>query len=209
MLDRHGEAVEVPTQTVVASVRINGPEDAVVDCGRDLMVEIVARKCCVVDLDVDLDLVLQAVLLQEAVHRRDVVVVLVLRGLHRLGLDQQRTLESNRVFVLDDQIEEATELVHLTLHVSIEQRLVALASAPQHVVGAAELLGRAHAMGHLRGCIAKRSGVGVGGRASHESAVGEGVGGAPQQLDTGALHMASGEFDHLVEVATALCKRGT
>ena len=50
----------------------------------------------VVDLDVDLDLVLEAVALQEAVDRRHVVVVLVLGRLERLRLDEDRALEADR-----------------------------------------------------------------------------------------------------------------
>ena len=50
---------------------------------------------------------------QERVHRRDVVVVLVLRRLERLRLDQDRALEPDRVLVLDDHVEEPAELVDL------------------------------------------------------------------------------------------------
>ena len=100
----------------------------------DLVGEVVAGERGVVDLDVDLDLVVEAVLLQERVHGGDVVVVLVLGRLDRLRLDQDRALEPDRVLVLDDHVQEPAELVELALHVGVEQRLVALAAAPQHVV---------------------------------------------------------------------------
>ena len=45
----------------------------------------------------------------------DVVVVLVLGRLLRLGLDQERALEADLVLVLGDQVQEAGELVALAL----------------------------------------------------------------------------------------------
>ena len=87
LLDRHREAVDVPAEAVVAGVGVDRPEDAGVDGGGDLVGEVVARQRGVVDLDVDLDLVGEVVALQEGVHGGDVVVVLVLGRLERLGLD--------------------------------------------------------------------------------------------------------------------------
>ena len=57
---------------------------------RDLVLEGVAGEDGVVLLDVDLDLLLQAVALEEAVDGGDVVIVLVLGRLLRLRLDQDR-----------------------------------------------------------------------------------------------------------------------
>ncbi len=113
LLDGHGEAVEVPTETVVAGVGIDRTEDACAERRRDLVGEIVAGERGVVDLDVDLDLVLQSVLLQEGVNGGDVVVVLVLRRLERLRLDQDEAVEPDGVLVFDDEVEEPAELVEL------------------------------------------------------------------------------------------------
>ncbi len=115
-------------------------------------------------------------------HRGDVVVVLVLGRLERLGLDQDRALEPDGVLVLDDHVEEPAELVDLARHVGVEQRLVALATTPQHVVRSAQPVRRLHAVGDLRGGEGEQLGVGVRRRAGLESGVREQVGGAPQQL---------------------------
>ena len=204
VLDRGGEQIEVPPEPIVAGVGVDRPEDAGVDRRRDLVVEVVTRECRVVGLDVDLDLVLEAVLLEKGVHRRDVVVVLVLGGLHALRLDEQCPLEPDRVLVLDDHVHEATELIEFARHVGVEERLVALATAPQHVVGAAEVVRSLHAVGHLGGGVHEQIGVGVGGGTRHEAAVREGVGGAPHQLDVGVGHLLAGVVDHLVEVPARL-----
>ena len=75
--------------------------------------------------------------LQEAVHGGDIVVVLVLGWLLRLRLDQDGALEADLVLVVDDQLQEAPGLRALALQVGVEQRLIALAAAPQHIVFAA------------------------------------------------------------------------
>ena len=64
LLDRHGETVEVPAETIVAGVGVDRSEDPVGERGGDLVGEVVARQRGVVHLDVDLDLVLQPVLLR-------------------------------------------------------------------------------------------------------------------------------------------------
>ena len=94
-----------------------------------------------VGLEVEPHLAGQAVALEEAGHGGGVVVVLVLGRLGRLGLDQDRPLEPDPVLVLDHQVEEAGELRLLAGQVGVEQGLVALAPAPQDVVGPAEGVG--------------------------------------------------------------------
>ena len=63
-------------------------------------------------------------------------------GSMRLGLDQERALEPDAVLVLGDQAQEPGELVSLAAEVRVEQRVIAFAAAPQHVVRAAEPLRR-------------------------------------------------------------------
>ena len=104
---------------------------------RQFVLEGMAGEDRVALLDIDLDLLLQPEILEEAVDGGDVVVVLVLGRLLRLRLDQDRALEADLLLVVDDQRQEAAGLLALALEVGVEQRLVALAAAPQHVVLAA------------------------------------------------------------------------
>ena len=143
--DRVRELVGVPAVLGVAAVGVDAAEDPVRDRVGDLVVEAVAGQRRVVGLDVDPVLRLQAVADQEAVDGRGVVVVLVLGRLLRLRLDQQRALEPDPVLVLRDEVQEPGQLGLLARQVGVEQRFVALAPAPQHVVRAAEALGRPRA----------------------------------------------------------------
>jgi hypothetical protein len=77
----------------IAAVGVDAAEDAVVDGVGDLVVERVSSQRRVVGLDVDLELVGQLVTVEKAVHRGAVVVVLMLGGFLRFGLEQERALE--------------------------------------------------------------------------------------------------------------------
>ena len=106
--------------------------------------------------------------------------------------------------MLGDQVQEPGELVALALEVGVEQRVVALAAAPQHVVGAAEPLRDLEHVLDLRGGVGEDLGVGVGRGAGRVARMREQVGGAPQQPDAGPLLVAGGVVDERVEVGAGL-----
>ena len=200
VLDRVRELVGVPAVLGIAPVGVDAAQHPVGGGERDLVVEAVAGERRVVRLDVDPVLALEPVLDQEAVHGLDVVVVLVLGRLHGLGLDQELALEAELVLVLDDEVEEAGELIALAPQVGVEQRVVALAAAPQDVVLAAEALGDLEHVLDLRRGVGEHLGIGVGRGARLVARVGEQVGGAPQQPDAGPLLVAERVVDEGVEV---------
>ena len=171
------------------------------------MLESVAGKNRVVLLDVDLDLLLEAVRLEEAVDGRHVVIILMLGRLLRLRLDEYRALEADLVLVVDDQIEEAAGLPELAFEIGVEQCLVAFAAAPHHIILAAQILGHIEAVLHLRGAIGKDIGIGIGRRAGHEPPVREHVGSPPQEPDAGLGHLVrkigGDRADILVELLQA------
>ena len=179
------------------------------DGSGDLVGEVVAGQGGVVDLDVDLDLVGQVVALQEAVHGGDVEVVLVLRRFERLRFDEDRAREPDAVLVLDDHRQEPPELVELAPEIGVEQRVVALASAPQHVVVTAEPVGDLEAVGDLGRGEGEHLGIRVGRRPGLVARVGEQVGRTPQQLHPGALLVLGGPVGHLVEQGRGLLERRT
>ena len=165
------------------------------------MLERVIGEHGVADLDIELDLLLEPEAAQEAGDRRDVEIVLVLGRLLRLRLDQQNALEADLVLVLDDHRQEAAELLLLAAKIGVEQGLVALAAAPQHVIGAAELVGRVDGVLHLRGGVGEHVRIGIGRGARHVARMAEQIGRAPQQLDAGRLHLLGEDVGHLGEVA--------
>ena len=160
-----------------------------------------------VRLEVDLDFLVEAVAQQKAVDRRSVVVVLVFGRLARLRLDQDRALETYSVFVVDHHVKEAAELVELLPDAGVEQRFVAFAAAPQHIVFAAELFCRVECLLDLERSKSKHLGVRVGRRTAHETPVAEQVGGAPQKLHAGRRLFGLKHIDHAAKVVDAVLGR--
>ena len=155
--------------------------------------------------DIHLNFTSKTEVLEEAVDRGHVVVVLVLGRFLRLGLDQDRALEAHLVLIIDDHLKHAPGLLALASHVGVEQGFIAFAPTPQHVVLAAEFDRRVHA-GFDRG---RRKGkdirVGVGRCSRHETPVREQVRSAPKQFGAGVSIFCE-IIDHRFEVAGFLAK---
>ena len=108
------------------------------------------------------------------------------------------------VLVLRDEVQEARQLVALAPEVRVEERVVALASAPEHVVLAAEPLGDLEHVLDLGRGVGEHLRVRVGRGAGLVARVGEQVGRAPQQTDAGPFLVAGGVVGERVEVRPEL-----
>ncbi len=172
ILDRVRELVGVPTVLRVAAIGVDAAEHPVGGGVGDLVMEAVTRQRGVVRLDVGPVFAVESVAHEEAVDRRHVVVVLVLGRLHRLRFDEQLAGEPDPVLVLGDQVQEPGELGTLAPQVGVEQRVVALAATPQHVVLAAKPVGHLEHVLHLGGGVGEHFRIRVGGGAAPDSADG-------------------------------------
>ena len=207
LVDRVRELVGVPAVLRVAAVHVDAAEDAAADRDRDLVLEAVAGQRGVVRLDVDPVLVREVVAHEEGIHRRGVVVVLMLRRLLRLRLEQQRPGEPDSMLVLRDEAQESRELRFLSGEIGVEERLVALAPTPQDVIRPPQPMRRLEHVLDLGGRIREHLGVGIGGRPRGVSRVAEEVGGAPEQPDAGALHVGFDLVHHGLEPVACLRER--
>ena len=134
-------------------------------------------------------------------------VVLMPGRLVRLGLDQDVAGQADTVLVVDDQRQEPAHLLELAAEVGVEQRVVALAPAPQHVVLAAQPPGGLETLADLRGGEGGHVGIGVGAGAGLVAPVREQVGGAPQRPDAGLGLLALEAIDGFGEVTGVLAQR--
>ena len=183
------ELVGIPAVLRIAPIHVDRSEHAQRDRGRDLVLKAVAGEGCVVGLDIELHFLFEAVGEKESVDGFDIAVVLVLGGFVGLRLDQNGPLKADAVLVFDHHFQEAAELRLLLLEIGVEQAVVALASAPQDVVLAAETLGQFDAVPHLGGSEPEHIRIRVGSRAGHVARVAEEIGGAPKQLHAGGGHL--------------------
>src|SRR5690606_29009984 len=107
----------------------------------------------VVGLDVELEVVEQAVFAEEVQAGRGVGVVLVGGGFARLGFDVELAGEADLFLVVDRHVEERGEVVEFALQVGVEQGGVAFAAAPEGVAFAAEGVGGVDGGLHLGGGV--------------------------------------------------------
>ena len=203
----HRKLIGVPAEQLVAAVDVERAEDAERLGEHDLVTERVAGEGSVILLDVELDVLGQAVALEEAVTGRDVEVVLMFGRLLGLRLEQNGALEADLVLVLDDEADEAAELVELALHFGVEQGLVAFAAAPQHVVLPTEPVGCFESGAHLASGVGEDIGIGIGRRARHIAAMREQVRCAPEQAHLGLRHLLLEQVGDRIEVGDRLGER--
>ncbi len=99
-----GELIGIPAQQQVAAVGVDRAEHVVGHREFQLVLEAVLSECGVVGLDVELEVLGEAVLAEEAQDGCRVEIVLVLGGLFGLGLDVEGPVEADCLLVLDGQV---------------------------------------------------------------------------------------------------------
>src|ERR1700712_3558218 len=119
------------------------------------------RERCVIRFYVHANFILQTKLREKTVDGGDIVIVLMFGWLLRCGFDQQSTLESGLVLVLDNHVEKAPKLVAFALEVGVQQRVIPFTSTPQHVVFATQTMRPLQCLKNLRGRESKRFGIGA------------------------------------------------
>ena len=165
------------------------------------MLETVASQDGMALFDVDLDLVFQPEPLEKAVHRRDIVVILVFGGFLRFWLDQDCTLKADLVLVLHHHGQHASGLFGLAGQIGVEKSLIAFPPAPEDIVRASQLMGCVHAGLDGRAGIGKHVRVRIGGRTRHEATVRKEVRRAPEKLCLRAFHLGGKIIDDLFKIA--------
>ena len=202
-----GELVGVPARLQIVAVGVDRTEDSQRRGQSDFVLEGVVGEESVTHFDVALDPVFQAIALEEAINRGDVKIILVLGRLLRLGLEQDLPLEADLVGVLDHQMDKAGHLVELRPNLGIEQCLIALTAAPEHIVGAAQFMGQLEHVFDLASGIGEYIRVRVGGGPGHIAAVGEEICRAPKQPGARRFHLTGENLADLAHIAIAFGQR--
>ncbi len=94
----------------------------------------------VVGFNIEFEIIQQAVFAEEIEAGGGVGIVLVRRGLARLGLDVELAVEADAFFVINGQVQQAREVIQLALHVRVQQGGVTFAAAPEDVALATQLV---------------------------------------------------------------------
>lgn len=200
------ELVGIPAEHQVTRIGIDRPQHA--RCaGRDHVVHHgVPGQRRVIRLQVQLHLVQQIILTQEVDARCRVEVVLVRGRLLRLGFDEELAGESDLHFVVVGEVEELREVIEFAFHVGVQERTVAFATAPEHIVFASEFFGHFQGLFDLSGRKGEDVGIARSRGTVNVTLVAEEVGRTPEQFDTGTLLLLLEDGDDAIEVSIALAE---
>ena len=113
----------------------------------------------------------------------------MLAGFHWLRLDEEGALEALSPCIVPCHPEHGCHMLLLPLLVGVEQAHITLATAPEHIVLSSELDAGVDGVLDLDNGACYYVEVRVGGCAVHVALVAEYVGGRPEKLDSGLLHL--------------------
>ena len=194
-----GELVGVPAEENVAGVGVDRAEG--VGGGGDFhfVLHGVAGEGGVVRLEVQFEMLEQAKFAEEIQAGGGVRIVLVLGGFLGLGLDVEGAFEADGFFVRDSHVKEFGEMLDFAFEIGVEQSGIAFAAAPENVAFAAEVVSDFESFLHLSPGVGEDVGVATCGCAVHVARVDEKAGGAPEELDAGALLLFLEDLGNFVE----------
>ena len=140
-----------------------------------------------VRLDVELHVFLEPVLADEVETSRRVEIVLMLRRLLRLGLEQELPLESDRLGEIDRQMHEPGQVIQFAFHIGVVEIGIPFTASPENIIGTPQLMGDFDRLFDLGGRVGEDVGIGARGGPMHVPRMREQIGRPPQQLDSGAF----------------------
>src|SRR4051794_32808617 len=85
-------------------------------------------------LKIDLEIFIQSVMTQEAYYRCCIIVVLVLRWLHRFRFDEESSFKTLLACIVFGGVQKPRQVLLFTFHVCVKQSHVAFASTPEYIV---------------------------------------------------------------------------
>ena len=153
------------------------------------MLEGVTGEGRVIGFNIQLEILIESVLPQKAYRRRRVEIVLMRHGLLRLGFDIEIALKADASAVLHGHAHKRRYVFLLKFNIGVQQSLVALSSAPEHIAPAAELDGNIERFFYLRS--GKTIDIDIVGAtcAVHKSRIAEHIRSSPKALYVRAVHL--------------------
>lgn len=104
----------------------------------------VSRQCGVVGFEIELEMILQTVFTQEIQACGGIRIILVFGGFFWFWLDEKLGFHAELFLVIDRHVEQLRQMVEFPFHVSVVKGGVTLASAPEDITIALELMGDFH-----------------------------------------------------------------
>ncbi len=135
-----------------------------------------------VGFDVKLEILVKAIVTQEADDGGAVVVILVLGRFLWLGFDVEIAGEADAATIVDGEAHQAGQVVELEAHVGVEDGFVAFTATPKDITGAAKFDSQFEGFLDLGRCKGEDVAIGRGASAARVAGIGEAIGRAPEQF---------------------------
>src|SRR5699024_2435018 len=132
-----GKLVGIPSVLIIAPVGIDAAQHIGIGGYLKFMFKGVLGQDGMVHLNIDFKIFLQAIFIEKTDDRGCIEIVLVFGGLHRLWLNQESTLEAVSAAIIFSLMHKLCQMISFPLHICIEERHIALTSAPEHIILAA------------------------------------------------------------------------
>ena len=131
------ELVCIPSVLIITPVGIDRAEHTIVYCHCQFVFECMTGQGCVVHFNIHLEILFQAMSLQETDNCFGIHIVLVLGRFHRFRFNEESTGESLCTGIVTSDGQHLSQMFLFTLLVSIEQAHVTFTTAPEHIVSTA------------------------------------------------------------------------
>ena len=117
-------------------------------------------------------------------------------GYRGFWFDQELAVKSNLAGIVNRHVEKAGHLFLLAMHVGVEQGFITFPTAPENIIGSAELFGCGNGVLHLSRRIGKNMGIGIRGGTVGIARMPEKIGRSPKKLDSCFFLQSLGYCDH-------------
>ena len=155
----------------------------------------VARQGRMVGLDVQLEVLHQAILAQEIEASRRIGIILVGGRLPGLWFNVERPFKAYLLLVVDRHVQQGRQVVQLPLHVRVPQGGIAFPAAPEGVAQSAQLVRGVHRRLDLRRPVGEYVRIGRCPRSLGVTRMSKKTGGSPEQL-LARLSLLLGQLFH-------------
>ena len=154
--------IGVPADQFIACIGVDRAERSGGGGDFAFMMHCVAGQGGVIGFEVQLEMLEQPVFAQEVQAGCRVEIVLVFGRFLGFWLDVEGALEADLLLIVDRHVQEPREVVDLPLDVRVPETCISLATSPEGIAFAAELVRYLERLLHLRGGVGKDIGIWAG-----------------------------------------------
>ena len=182
LIDIGRELIRIPSVLVISLVGIYASYHIIAGCNLEIVGKGVACQCRMVYFNIQLEVLVETIVLQEADNRCCIVIVLVLGGFHRLRFNEEGSRKALLPSVIACLCKHHGQMIEFPLHIGVVKTRIPFASSPENIVIPSESYSRINCILKLDSRICENRKIGIGGSTVHIPWIAEQICRAPQKL---------------------------